>query len=214
MESNKKDISVEEIRCDGFYRLIKNNLSSNEFYIFREYLKNELDNNIFSIKEFKRENLIYNSYVEVPLQGKIYESIKFSNEIDFSLINKIYEFVVEKENKLSEALNEVNKLLLDLSSIINMSMVRGTFAEMKLILDNGFNCSTNKYSIFDATNNNQDIEIKSFSKIKYTVEISYQQLTNSENAIFYFAEVIESSDGQSIFELYELLNIEEKKRFS
>jgi len=214
-EKNIENIRVVEIKNDGFYKLMKNDLSFEEFYIFREYSNIELKNKTYILKtEIERENIIYNSYIFIPSENKFYEAIIFSKEIDFSLIKKIYEFIIENQIDLNTALNKINNLLLDINSIITIHHIRGAFAEMKIILDYGFKCSQNRYSIFDSNNEKNDIEIKSFSKTKRTVEISYQQLVNSINTLFYFVEVFESSEGESIFDLYDQLNIDEKKRFA
>jgi len=169
-----------------------------------------------SEKNITRSNLRYVPHVTVEEDDAEYEVISFSKKVDEILIKKIYEYSLEKSLGLKDLLSEINKLITrNINDLISINEIRGVFAEMSLILRDPklFSRISDRYSIFDTENDGIDIEVKSFSPVKQTVEISYQQLTNSDKAIFYFVEVAETASGISVFELYDKLDIRFKDRY-
>ncbi|WP_408630943.1 PD-(D/E)XK motif protein [Mesoplasma melaleucae] len=96
---------------------------------------------------------------------------------------------------------------------MELTEMRGLFAELECCIKYNLIPSKNNNSIFDFIFESNDIEIKSYSKVKRDVILSYQQLTNNSKAKLFLVEVIESSEGKTIFELFKKINTKYKNKF-
>ena len=131
-----------------------------------------------------------------------YESLSFSNS-DLLIIEKIFEYISDNNIFLFDAVNNIEKIFAKILEIIPLTYKRGIFAELYSIINLQVIPKERNNSIYDATDiNGCDVEIKSFSTITPTICLSFQQITNNKNAKLYAIEVIETSNGSSLKEMY------------
>ncbi|ATZ18979.1 hypothetical protein ESOMN_v1c05970 [Williamsoniiplasma somnilux] len=204
----KKNIDINQIDENNGYLLFENifDHDENKFFIFKEILFNE------KIKNKILENIDYYSIVEY--QEKYFEAISFKGSADIKLLRSIFLTISSEGWNLKESLNKINDLFSKLNKALDLKTLRGIFAEIYSVLN--LDCKIKDYpnSIYDMERNGDDIEIKSFSKVEKNIQVSYQQLTNNSNAVFYLIEIIENNlEGKTVYEMYNNLSISERLKF-
>lgn len=147
--------------------------------------------------------------------GKAYELIFFNENIKEDIALSFFEILVKINKDLPKTLDEISMIFSFIYKDMDLWKKRGIFAELFSIIEYNLKPRNDKNSIYDMlTLEGNDAEIKSFSKTKREVQISYQQLSNNNNALFYMFEVIESSNGKTIVDMYNILPHEYKARYS
>ncbi|WP_027063282.1 hypothetical protein [Mesoplasma seiffertii] len=203
-----KIYDLKEIKKVDNYLLVENEISDQEkYYIMR------INDNINEFDLLASESMNY--YGDVDFLDAKYEAVSFNSDIELELLEKIFLVTASKKWKLNEALSEISKLIKSKKRIITLQNLRSVYAEIKIILEKGLKSQDFENSIFDLfdAKENKFVEVKSFSKVKREVYLSYQQLTNSKDVDFIFVEVIESNEGKSVFELYNLLGSSDKQKY-
>lgn len=160
-------------------------------------------------------NLNTRYHPKVEIGGVIYESLELIKPYDKNLASSIFNLIVEIDMPLNKAINKIISALKSFEDKVSIEMVRGTFAELHLLKNANIEYKDHKTSIYDfRSNDGNDLEVKSFSKVSRTINVSYQQLTNNKEALLYAVEVYESSAGKSILELINDLPNEIGERYS
>lgn len=146
--------------------------------------------------------------------SKLYEALIIKNT-DFDLVKGLFHFITELCKSLPNSIDDLKTFSRKLVRPLTIMEKRGIFAEMYCILEYNLCPKMNDNSIYDMMDieSKNDVEIKSFSKVKRNVNISYQQLTNNNNAKFYFIEVFETLEGNNLFEMYNKLPEKYRQRF-
>lgn len=204
-------MSYEKYREEKFLVLDENNgylfcSKGNEYIILKPNTNNKFENK-------KLGNIEYISRFE-SYDGNTYELIIFDNSIKEEIARSFFDILVKVNKDLPKTLDEINIIFSSIYNSMELWKKRGIFAELYSIVNYNLIPKIDKNSIYDmSTVEGLDVEIKSFSKTKRDVEISYQQLTNNDKALFYMFEVIETSNGKSIIDMYKELSPENKERY-
>jgi hypothetical protein len=204
--NNLVEINLELIDKNDNYLLLKNISESNELFIFRK------KNDDIDISILEQEFVKYHS--KVSYENEFYESIAFNNGTNEELVASIFDFVSSKNWKLKDLIDEINQMIESaFFKKIKLIHQRSIFAELQMILRNDLDINIEKNSIYDLKNSENDFEVKSFSKVKRSIFVNYQQLTNNPNAIILAVEVFETNDGENILDLFHELPLNKKFRY-
>ncbi|MCK5867420.1 MAG: hypothetical protein KAG14_03395 [Mycoplasmataceae bacterium] len=149
------------------------------------------------------ENLIAYSMIEI--ENEIYEGILFKFNIDANYMSGLFDVLNISTKSLIESISTISSFLNNRETITSND-VRGYFAELTFIESARNVFIPKENSIYDFEVDGKEWEIKSFSKVKQTFTVSYQQLTNSKTATIMAYEVFESNDGVSVREMFEKSN--------
>ncbi len=174
------------------------------FYILR---KRGIDYKDGTVNE-KLFHYIKNTKIE----DEDYELLEFKYKNEDAIIH-IFEAIVKINKPLNESVLELKKLLLKSMDNISSFESRGIAAELYIISKFGYAPNEDKFSIYDLRSDNGDVEVKSFSKVKKEIKVSYQQLTNNLNAEIYAIETFETSEGKSISDLLRMIPNEYQSKY-
>ncbi len=190
---------------DGEY-LIGSSHDEKKFYIAKIINKPTED----YIEEFN--NIKYFNLLEI--KSRKYEVIEIGGNLNKTFIHSLLISITKLNLDLISSMRKIDSLLKEIFNNITLDQVRGTFGELKAMDDFKLIPKINEFSVFDFNNpENIDVEIKTYSKVKRDVQISYQQLTNSKETIFYFIEIEESMEGESLLELATKVNADSIERY-
>ncbi len=156
-------------------------------------------------KRVKYDQVEYFPLIEI--NGKHYESIFFEEQINLFLAEKLFEIISNSGHDLRKNLLQIGEIFNNLYQNLDKRFIRGMFAELKAIKEFSLVPFSAENSVYDFRDSNEnDIEVKSFSPVSRDIIISYQQIANNLNARIIFLEVIESSEGESIRDLFKNLD--------
>ena len=162
-------------------------------------------------KAFKYEKV---EYLLIEINGISYESIFFKEEINLILAEKLFDIISNNGDDLRKNLLNLGEIFNNLYQNIDKKFIRGIFAELKAINDFNLTPFEDENSIYDFRDSQEnDVEVKSFSPVSRDIVVNYQQITNNSNAKVLFVEVIESSEGESIQNLFKQLDSFFQKRY-
>lgn len=198
-----EEIQVETIDIEGDYELCE---VCNGYIILRR-------TNVLNKVEYKKMGKS-EYYSKFEKDSNYYEAL-FLNIKNFDIANIIFKMIYSFGKALPNTVEQINDIFGAVSTKLTLPKKRGLFAELYSIINLNLIPYDDKNYIYDMKDTDgNDVEIKSFSKTKREVKINYQQLTNNNNAKFMLLEVIETSSGSTIFELYDELPINVKSRYS
>lgn len=192
-------------RENNFYMIGEDNIK-NTHYLVR-LVEEEPDKVVNDTAFIKYYNF-------VMIEDEKYEAIEITNLYGKNFSRRLLMTMTELDLDLASSIKKIETILKSLFNGIDKLTARGIFGELASMKQFHLIPNIDPSSIYDFKNDDGiDIEVKSYSKIKREAHISYQQLTNSENARFYFVEVVESREGISILDLAKELNLENCERY-
>ncbi len=153
-------------------------------------------------------------YSEVIIKNNKYEAIEFPGFYSQDIMIDVFNSIKVIDKNLNESVEMILGILKSFEDKVNLNLVRGTFAEIWSMLNNSIKPKPMENSIYDfIDDSNKDIEIKSFSRVKREIKVSYQQLINNEDALIYALEIYESNKGESLKEIYQKIPFDLKGRY-
>ncbi len=176
-------------------------------YLIAREIEQEVNSDINS-----PDYIVYWNYFEMG--GLKYECLEIRNMITESFADSFFNTIAELDMDLISSIKKIESIIKKTYDRVNLMTIRGTFAELVAIRDFNVIIDEDPLSIYDfKTNAGIDLEIKSYSKVKRDFITSYQQLTNSTNALYYLIEVNETEEGISLKELAQELNLNVYDRY-
>lgn len=165
--------------------------------------------------EQKFGNVTYYSKFNDNNTGDNYELIVFDDSIGYDVAHAFFKLIIFTSSELPKTLENINKIFTQIKVEMSLSEKRGIFAELHSIIFDNLKPRVHKNSIYDMIDEKgNDVEIKSYSKVKRSIILSYRQLTDNNEAKIFAYEVIESSKGNSLYDLYLKLPLAYKDRYN
>ncbi len=185
--------------------------------VARDYLNNSLllmKKHMENYEYIKNNNLNEMYHANVMIKEIKFEALEIFPPYDVNLGLSILKSVKQLNKPINVSINKIMAMLSDFKDNVSYQKVRGVFGELYALTNFDIKYKDSDLSIYDYLDSgDNDVEIKTFSKVDRTINVSYQQLDNNENAIVYAIETFESSNGQSVRELLEKLPYDISKKF-
>ncbi len=153
-------------------------------------------------------------HANVKIDEIMYEALELFSPYDRNVAMSILYSLREVNKPINSSINKIIDTLRTFKDNLSIKLVRGAFGELFALSNLDIRPKISETSIYDfADKDNNDLEIKTFSKIERSINLSYQQLTNNSSALIYSIEVFETSNGKSVKELLESLPYEIQERY-
>lgn len=209
---NINEIKLDIIFDDKFNEeqndyLIGHNKSYSKYYLARrlEQSSNEV------IEDSK--NVTY--YNLILINDDKYEAIEIINTNGKHFSKLLLKAIADLNIDLPSAIKKIEVILKNIFDNVDIFKIRGTFGELKALKEFALTPQDGEFTVYDFfSNTGGDVEVKTYSKVKNEVQISLQQLKNNPDALFYFIEILESSNGESLLDLAKSINAEKYQRYN
>lgn len=194
---------IEKLDSD---HLVVRDYNNNSILIMKKHMEN------YQYSPNSKLNEKYHS--NVIIDNEKYEALELFSPYDKKVATSILISLKEINQPINSSINKILDTLKTFRDNVSLQIVRGTFGELFALKNFKISHKDSETSIYDFKDEYEnDLEIKTFSKVLRTINLSYQQLTNNKEAIVYSLEVYETSKGSSIKELLETLPNEIQDRY-
>ncbi len=198
---------IEIIKTIDINHMLARDFSNNSILI----LKSHIDDVDYAKKDWKNNNKYH---ANIVINKNKYEALElfppYNKTVAYAILTSVYEI----GEPINNSVNKIISMLKEFNDKISLDVIRGAFGELYAMKNLNISQNGTSSSIYDFVNENgDDLEIKTFSKVERKINLSYQQLTNNPEAIVYSFELYESSEGQSLLELFDALDNKQSNDF-
>lgn len=176
------------------------------------YLARKIDKSSNEVVEDTSEISFFNL---ILIEDEKYEAIEIVNNNGNYFTKLLLKALANLNIDLPSAIKKVELILKEIFDQVNIFKIRGTYGELLAMQLFALNPQEGDFSIYDFVSNaGNDVEVKTYSKVKNEVKVSLQQLFNNSDALFYFIELSESNKGISLLDLAKSVNAEKYERYA